>query len=52
MSEDKQQPSAALLDTMIDKMQKQDQRLQAHEEKLNKVENGIKIVPQHSKDIA
>jgi hypothetical protein len=52
MSEDKQQPSAALLDTMIDKMQKQDQRLQAHEEKLNQVENGIKIVPQHSKDIA
>jgi len=52
MSEDKQQPSATLLDTMIDKMQKQDQRLQAQEERLSQVENGIKIVPQHSKDIA
>jgi len=52
MSEEKQHPSAALLDTMIDKMQKQDQRLKAQEEKSNQLENGMKIIPQHSKDIA
>lgn len=52
MGEEKQAPNPVLVDTIIAKVQKQDQRIQGQDEKLTQLENTVKVIPEHSSSIA
>jgi len=52
MSEEKQSPNPILVDTIVAKVQKQDQRIQDQEEKVTQLENVMKVVPEHTSSIA
>ncbi len=50
MNQEKQVPSDVLMDSVVSKVQKQEQRIQAQDEKLTRMEENIKAIPDHSKD--
>ncbi len=50
MIQEKQVPSDVMMDSVVCKVQKQEQRIQAQDEKLTRMEENIKAIPNHSKD--
>jgi hypothetical protein len=52
MSEENQTTNPILVDTIIAKVQKQDQRIQGQEEKVTQLENTVKVIPEHASSIA
>lgn len=51
MNQEKQETSAVLMDTIITKMEKQDQRIQAQEKEIALTGEKIKQIPDYSKDM-
>jgi len=51
MNQEKQATSEVMIDTMINKLEKQDQRIYAQEQKLTQLEENVRATPDHSKDI-
>jgi len=50
MNQEKQVPSDVMMDSVVSKVQKQEQRIQAQDEKLTRMEENIKAIPDRSKD--
>jgi hypothetical protein len=51
MNVEKQAPSEIMMDTVVEKVENQQQRIQTQEEKLALVEKKVNTIPDHSKDI-
>jgi hypothetical protein len=50
MNDEKQAPSEIMLDTIVEKVESQQKRMQTQEEKLALVEKKVNAIPDHSKD--
>jgi hypothetical protein len=50
MNVEKQAPSEIMMDTVVEKVENQQQRIQTQEEKLALVEKKVNAIPDHSKD--
>ena len=51
MNVEKQAPSEIMMDTVVEKVENQQQRIQTQEEKLTLIEKKVNAIPDHSKDI-